>query len=83
VNRRLDDYEKAAEWDVYVSAKVVKPNKDSQNKGKDGVWMDRIFLVRAIHGAQRPDIEKAALKAFRAAKDKVGNAVSEEMNKLE
>jgi hypothetical protein len=80
VTRRLDDCERAAEWDAYVSAKVVKPNK--QTKGKDGVWLERIFLVRAIPGAQRPDDEKAALKAYREAK--APQVISEELkNKLD
>jgi hypothetical protein len=78
VARRLDDCERAAEWDVYVSAKIV-----TKVKGKKGVWLDRIFLVRAIPGTQRPDVEKAALKAYREVKDKASNAISQGMNKLE
>jgi hypothetical protein len=78
VTRRLDDCERAAEWDVYVSAKIV-----TKVKGKKGVWLDRIFLVRAIPGTQRPDVEKAALKAYREVKDKASNAISQGMNKLE
>jgi len=56
VNRR----DSAAEWDVYVSAKLAGPSF-AQSADKDCVRVERILLVRAVPGFVRPEDERRLL----------------------
>jgi len=60
VNRR----DSAAEWDVYVSAKLAGPSF-AQSADKDCVRFERILLVRAVPGFVRPEDERKLLAESR------------------
>jgi len=50
----------AAEWDVYVSAKLAGPSF-AQSADKDCVRVERVLLVRAVPGFNRPEDERKLL----------------------
>jgi hypothetical protein len=74
---RLDPRECVSEWDVYVSVKMVKSGANPKAKGAGGLWLDRVLLVRAVPGNQRPDAESAALKTLLDQQKKEEQYISE------
>jgi hypothetical protein len=60
---RINLRESASEWDVSVSAKLVGPSFSTDSGATDAIIVDRILLVRAVPGFERPADEKAALQA--------------------
>jgi hypothetical protein len=63
VGTRINLRESASEWDVSVSAKLVGPSFSTDSGATDAIILDRILLVRAVPGFERPADEKAALQA--------------------
>lgn len=67
VGTRLNQSESAAEWDVFVSAKLVGPSFAKDSGDTDAIIVERILLSRAVPGFVRPADEQAALKADASA----------------
>jgi hypothetical protein len=63
--RRVPQREAAARWDVYVSVKPVWANP--QRTLAKELWLERILLVRAEPGAERPAEEQAWYERYRRA----------------
>lgn len=61
LHTRINDKDSVADWDIYVSVRLVGPSFAPDSGEKDTISTERILLVRAVPGANRPAEEKSAM----------------------